>query len=113
MRTAEVSRNLAHRSWLAVGQQIERGDLREGEFARCKLLRRRQHQFAPESADGNDSPTDLTETLPATRYLVEGALPHLATGDTHRGWKAAAQPFGDLRDLSNSVTARCMHMRIQ
>jgi hypothetical protein len=40
MRTAEVSRNLSHRSRLPIGKQVEGGDLREGEFARRQLLRR-------------------------------------------------------------------------
>ena len=112
MRAAEVSSDLPYRSRLAVGEQIEGGDLRQGEFGRCQLLCRRKHELAPEAADRDDAPADLTEALPASRDLIERALPHLATSNAHRGWQAAAQPFGGLRELRDAAAARCMHMRI-
>ena len=112
MRAAEVSGDFPHRSRLAVGEQIEGGDLRQRELGRCQLLRRREDKLAPEATDGDDAPTDLTEALPASRDLVERALPHLPTSNAHRGWQAAAQPFGGLRELRDAAAARCMHMRI-
>jgi len=112
MRAAEVPSDLPHRSRPPVSEQIERGDLCQREFARCKLLRGGEDQLTPEAADRDDSPTDLTETLPASRHLVERALPHLAAGDADCGGEAAAQPLSGLGYLGNSVTARCMHMRI-
>ena len=112
MRAAKFPRNLTDRSRLAVSQQIERGNLREREFTRCQLLRRRQHQLAPEAANGDDAPADLTEALSATRHLIKWTLPHLAAGDTHRRREATAKPFGGLGDLRDTAATRCMHMRI-
>ena len=113
MRAPEFSGDLSHGSRLSVGEQIEGSDLREREFARCQLLRRREDKLAPETANGDDAPADLTEALPATRHLIEGALRHLAAGDAHGGGEATAQPFGGLRHLGDAAAARCMHMRIQ
>lgn len=109
---AEVSSNLTDGARLPIGEQIEGGDLREREFARRQLLRRRKHELTPEATDGDDATTDLAEALPASRHLIERALPHLATGNAHRGWQAAAQAFGGLRELRDAAAARCMHMRI-
>ena len=112
MRAAEVSSDLSYRAGLPVGKEVERSDLRQRELGRCQLLRRGKDELAPEAADGDDATADLTEALSASRDLVERALPHLTTGDANGCGEATAQPLGGLRDLSNSVTARCMHMRI-
>jgi hypothetical protein len=66
MRAAKVSRNLAHGSRLPVSEQIERGDLREGELTGCQLLRRREDQLTPEAADGDDATADFAKALPAS-----------------------------------------------
>lgn len=63
---AKVPRNLPHRSRLAVGEQIEGGDLCQREFARRQLLRRRKHELTPEATDGDDATTDLAEALPSS-----------------------------------------------
>ena len=112
MRATELSGDLAYRSRLPVGQQIEGGNLREGELAGRQLLRRGEDELAPEAADGDDAAADLAEALSATRHLVERALCLLASDNTNGGREATAQPLSGLRDLRDPTAARCMHRRI-
>ena len=73
VRSSEFCRNLRNVARAAIGEEIERGDLREREISRRELLRSREDELTPKPANGDEAATDLTEVLATTGDLIDPA----------------------------------------
>ena len=73
VRSSEFCCDLRNVARAAIGEEIERGDLRKREVGRRELLRGGEDELTPKPANGDDAATDLAEALTTTRYLVDPA----------------------------------------
>ena len=73
VRSPEFRSDLRNAARTAIGEEIERRNLRQREIGRRKLLGSGEDELTPKPANGDDAATDLAEALTTTRYLVDPA----------------------------------------
>jgi hypothetical protein len=109
MRTTKLACDLANVARRAIGEQVERGDLRQRKVARCKLASSTQHEFAPEAANRNYAPADLTEALATACDLI------VRRRKAARSREPTAQPVCGTAKIGEEPPAArwpiCMHVR--
>jgi len=73
VRSTEFRSDLGDIARAAICKEIERRNLGERQIRRRQLLSRREDELTPEPANGDDTTTDLSETLSTPRHLIDSA----------------------------------------
>ena len=73
VRSPEFRSDLRNAARTAIGEEIERRNLRQREIGRRKLLGSGEDELTPKPANGDDAATDLTEVLATTGDLIDPA----------------------------------------
>ena len=73
VRSPEFRSDLRNAARAAIGEEIERRNLRQREIGRRKLLGSGEDELTPKPANGDDAATDLAEVLTTTGDLIDPA----------------------------------------
>lgn len=108
VRASEFCCDLCNVARAAIGEEIERGDLRQREIGRRELLCGGEDELTPKPANGDDTATDLAEVLTTTGHLIE----FTTEAAPRSGGEPAAQLLSGTRQVGETASLRCMHIRI-